>query len=426
MSIASKPKLNAVRLIEKKRHNGTHTQAEINALIEGLMSDEVKDYQMAAWLMAVCLNGLNVDETTWLTEAFVKSGHVLDLSGVQGTVVDKHSTGGVGDKTTLVIVPLLASAGLKVAKLSGRGLGFTGGTIDKLEAIPGFRVEVDDKHFIEQLNKVGCVISSQSKDFTPADALIYKLRDVTATVDNLSLIAASVVSKKIVAGAEIIVLDIKYGRGAFMKTLDEANALADLCREVGERLGKALLTEISPMEEPLGLAVGNALEVLEAVQTLKGQGPKDLEDLSVALAARVVYQAGLTDTLEQAVALLKAHLHDGSAFATFKAMVKAQHGDVEALEDESLMQQPDRISLLPSPITGTVQSIDPLLVAQAVQLMGGGRMKKEDKIHHGVGVVLHVKVGSFIEKGDTLLEIYAGGTHYSEALALLSQAFVLA
>lgn len=409
--------------LKTKRLGQTHTQPEIAALIEALMAGTMADYQASAWLMAVCINGLTLDEVTWLTQAYVESGQTLDWSDLDGVVVDKHSTGGVGDKTTLVVVPLLAAAGVKVAKLSGRGLGFTGGTIDKLEAIPGFRADLSNEQIRAQLKTVGAVIGSQTQSLAPADGLLYALRDVTATVDCPTLIAASVVSKKIAAGAQTIVLDIKVGQGAFMKTLEEARHLAWLCQQIAGRLGRQLVTVLSSMEQPLGLAVGNALEVQEAVAVLKNEGPADVRQLAVRLAAHALVGAAVAPDLTEAEAILVPLLENGQAYQKFLALVAAQGGDVEALEDFNHLPQPDRISVLPASQTGYVSGIDSLKVAEAVQLMGGGRVTKNSPLNLGVGVLLHAKVGQRVKQGDVLAELYADNKHHLEALELLKQAF---
>ncbi|MBY0403029.1 MAG: thymidine phosphorylase [Cyanobacteria bacterium] len=415
--------MNIIQIIDRKRRGHIHSEAEIQGLVTSMTQGTIADYQVSAWLMAACIQGLNLDETAWLTKAFVESGSVLDLSHVGGIVVDKHSTGGVGDKTTLVLAPLLAASGVKVAKLSGRGLGFTGGTIDKLEAIPGFKTNLPSSQFVKQIQEIGLAISSQTLDLAPADGKMYALRDVTATVDSIPLIAASVVSKKIAAGAQVIVLDIKSGRGAFMKTLDEAKHLAEVCREVGKRLGKQISTVISEMDQPLGYAIGHSVELVETIQTLKGQGPEDLQELCLVLGSVALVSAGLHPNLESAREALKTHLHSGEALAKFKEMVIAQGGDPECIEDFSSFPQPDRIIMIPSPITGIVSNIDSLTAAEAAKMVGAGRLTKEDKINLGVGVVLHKKVGDSVEKGETLAELYACQKGSSEALELLKQAF---
>lgn len=388
------------------------------------MQGRAADYQIAAWLMAACLRGLNMDETVWLTEAFVASGRALDFSGIGGALVDKHATGGVGDKTTLALAPMLAACGAKIAKLSGRGLGFTGGTIDKLEAIPGLNASLTADEMRAQVQRIGLALSCQTEDLAPADGKMYALRDVTATVDDIPLITASVVSKKIAAGASVIALDIKAGRGAFAETREEAQALAKMCRDVGERLGKSFITVISSMDQPLGYAVGNAIEVTEAIQTLKGQGPADLTELCLTLGAVTLAKAGLAPSAEAARERLQASLADGSAYGKFVAMTAAQGGDVDALSDPALMPQPARVNMLPAWESGYVAAIDPLLIAEAAKLVGAGRQTKESPIDPGAGVMLFKKVGDPVEAGETLVELHVGhGAGDADALARVRAAF---
>lgn len=415
--------MNIIEIIDKKRRGLTHSEEEIATLVSMMESGKAHDYQISAWLMAACINGLDMDETTWLTQAFVNSGKKMDLSEAGGVVVDKHSTGGVGDKTTLALIPMLATAGVKVAKLSGRGLGFTGGTIDKLEAIPNFKISLSGIEFVEQIQKLGMAISSQTADLAPADGKMYALRDVTATVASIPLIAASVISKKIAAGADVIVLDIKYGAGAFMESLEDAKILAFTCREVGKRLGKSISTVISAMNQPLGYAIGHSLEVIEIVNLLKGQGPQDLEDLCVKLAGVALVGAGSFSTLEAAEGSLRQELHDGTALAKFKELVKAQKGDVTALDDFSLLPQPDRVLMLPSTEAGYIANIDALEVAKSAKMVGAGRLTKESAINLGVGVILRKKVGDKVKLGETLVELYAGDKDHRDALAVLKNAF---
>ncbi len=415
--------MNVIEIIDKKRRGLTHTQAEISTLVRMMETEKAHDYQISAWLMAVCINGLDVDETTWLTQAFVDSGKQLDFSKLDGVVIDKHSTGGVGDKTTLALIPLLAAAGAKVAKLSGRGLGFTGGTIDKLEAIPGFKVSLSESEFIRQIHKIGMAISSQSSDLAPADGKMYALRDVTATVESIPLIAASVISKKIAAGADVIVLDIKYGKGAFMHTIEDANALAFNCREIGKRLGKSISTIISAMNQPLGCTIGHALEIQETVRLLQGEGPEDLETLCVTLGGVALVCAGLANTKEAGEAQLRASLRDGTAMEKFRELVVAQGGDPYFLQDPNLLPQPDRVLMLPATQNGYVADIDALKVAQAAKMVGAGRLTKNSPIHLGVGVYLHKKVGDPIKVGETLVELYADTKDHRDALDMLKSAY---
>ncbi len=412
-------------VLRKKRQGQTLTTDEIQGFIAGAMAGDVKDYHVAAFLMAACIQGLTLDETVALTEAFVDSGDRLDTSRIDGIVVDKHSTGGVGDKTTLILVPLLAACGLKVAKLSGRGLGFTGGTIDKLEAIPEFNTALQMDAFIEQVNTVGAAISSQTANLAPADGKLYALRDVTATVDNIPMIAASVVSKKIATGADVVVLDIKVGQGAFMKTIEEAQELAQWCRQIGEQLGKIFSTVISRMEEPLGCAVGHTLEVLESIDVLKGQGPKDVCDLVDVLGGVALFTAGKADSLEAATALIKQKRQNGAGYDVFKAMVAAQGGVVAALEHTEAMPQPDRIRIFPAERSGVICEIDALKVAQATKMLGAGRKSKEDAIHLGVGVRLLHQVGDTVAAGDGIVEIHTTGEGENQAVEWLSDAITI-
>ncbi|MGE0200369.1 MAG: thymidine phosphorylase [Candidatus Melainabacteria bacterium] len=418
-------------LLDRKRRNLPHTEAEIRQLVTALMSGDLPDYQLAAWLMAVCIHGLSMEETTWLTDAYVRSGTVLDLSGVAGVVVDKHSTGGVGDKTTLVLIPLLAACGLKVAKLSGRGLGFTGGTIDKLEAIPGFQVALSQEALKRQIAEIGVAISSQTEDLAPADAKTYALRDVTATVSSIPLIAASVVSKKIAAGADVIVLDIKVGHGAFMQHMAEARALAETCREVGRRLGKKLHTVISGMHQPLGYAIGHSMEVLEAVCLLQGrQQPADLLEVCLTLGAVCLVSGGLAKNDAEARLQMTNALQNGSALEKFKALIRAQGGNADWMTPEAdcntmarALPYPKAIRNVTCKQSGFVTALDPLMVAQAAKLLGAGRQVKTDPIDLSVGVLLHKKVGDAVQPGDLLAELHTGSKPCEEAETLLADAF---
>ncbi len=403
--------------IEQKKRGETHTELEINALVQAFMAGRMENYQLSAWLMAVCLNGLNEEETYYLTKAFVESGETLNLHamGIDGITVDKHSTGGVGDKTTLIVAPLMAAAGLKVVKLSGRGLGFTGGTIDKLEAIPHFKVSLNEAELVQQVQAIGIALSSQTPKLTPADGAFYALRDVTATVDNLSLIAASVMSKKIAAGADVIVLDIKAGNGAFMKSVEEAEALASLCQRIGHRFGKRVETIVSDMNSPLGKAVGHTVEIIEAIETLQGKGHPDLTDLCVKLTSLALIAAERFSNPQEAEAYVQTLLQNGQAYQTFKTWIQAQGGDLEALEHHTLLPQPMRKMLVPSPQTGKIQRINALAVAKVVKALGGGRSTIEDVLDYGVGVILHQTVGAFVEAGEPLFELWVGN-HYEETL----------
>jgi pyrimidine-nucleoside phosphorylase/thymidine phosphorylase len=413
--------MRALELIAQKRDGHAHSREDIAALIHGYTRGDIPDYQVSAWLMAVYLRGLNAQETADLTLAMAHSGDMLDLS-MFDHAVDKHSTGGVGDKTSLVLAPLLAACGATVAKMSGRGLGHTGGTIDKLESIPGFNVNVSDDAFLRQARDVGVVICGQNKALAPADGLLYALRDVTSTVASLPLIASSIMSKKLAGGAHAIVLDVKVGEGAFMKTLDDARALAHAMIDIGHKAGKSVRAKLTRMSEPLGQAVGNALEVQEAIRCLKGDhdGIHDLRDVVVALASDLLEQSGIPQNAET----LLSHLTDGTAYAQFERWIAAQSGDISKLD--TLELAPNQHVIIASQ-SGYVANLDALAVGDAVKLLGGGRQKKSDVIDTGVGVMLHAKVGDACETGQPLATIYHRDERgLTEARAALTRAFVLA
>ncbi len=377
--------------LQRKRDGGTHAPDELRAFVRGVARGEVPDYQAAAWLMAVYLRGLDDDETAVLTEAMADSGDRLDLSGLSHTV-DKHSTGGVGDKTTLVLAPLLASLGATVAKMSGRGLGHTGGTIDKLESIAGFRTTLSEEAFLAQARDVGVVVVGQSKGLAPADGVLYALRDATATVPSLPLIAASVMSKKLAGGAASIVLDVKVGRGAFMADVAHGRELGRTMRAIGRRAGREVRVLLSGMDQPLGRAVGNALEVREAIATLDGNGPDDLRELVVALASQVLSASGLDGD----PARVRAALADGTARARFDRWVGAQGGDLDA--PRSLALAPGREEV-DAERDGVLADLDALAVGRAARALGGGRSRKDQELDLGVGVELHAKIGDPVEAG---------------------------
>jgi pyrimidine-nucleoside phosphorylase len=394
-------------LIELKRDGRRHDREEIVRLVGAFVSGEMPDYQMAAWLMAAFLNGLDGDETVWLTDAMARSGRMIDLSGVPGTKVDKHSTGGVGDKTTLVLGPLVASCGVPIAKMSGRALGHTGGTLDKLESIPGFRVEMEPDAFVEQVRAVGIAVIAQSPDIDPADKKMYALRDVTATVPSVPLIVGSIISKKIAGGADAIVLDVKVGSGAFMKSEADARMLARELRRVGEALGRTVVCVMTDMDQPLGHAVGNALEVREAIATLRGDGPKDLTDLCVALGAKMLVLGGRATEEPGAAELLRESIRTGRALDTFRRWVEAQGGDPRIADDPDLLPHAARTRTVGAPVAGWVATYDAEGVGKAAMLLGAGRATKEDVIDHAAGLVLHAKVGDHIEAGAPLATLHA-------------------
>ncbi|MBY0360132.1 MAG: thymidine phosphorylase [Candidatus Obscuribacterales bacterium] len=399
-----------VDLISKKRQGKVHSKEEVQFIVDFVMNKETyRDYQLAAWLMAVCWQGLNMDETAYLTDALARSGQMLDLSAIGSIVGDKHSTGGVGDKTTLVFVPMLAAAGIPMAKLSGRGLGHTGGTLDKLEAIPGFNVNLSMEQFIAQVRDIGAAIGGQTADLAPADGILYALRDVTATVESVPLVAASVMSKKIVSGANFIILDVKCGRGALMENEERAIVLATTMAEVGKRLKRPVSAVVTDMEQPLGNAVGHTVEVIEAIETLKGNGPEDLQELCYSLGALAVVAAGKAPDEEQARKLLKEIITSGKALAKFKELIERQGGNSKVIEDYTLMPQSKvkHVVKLSGSKTQWIAGLDGKLVAAVCQFMGASRTKKGDPINMAVGVVMAAKIGSKLNPGDTIATIHA-------------------
>ncbi len=393
-------------LIEKKKNGGKLTREEINDIIDGYCKNGIPDYQMSALLMAICFRGMTEAETFYLTESMLNSGKALDLSSIPGIKCDKHSTGGVGDKTSLVLCPLVASLGVKVAKMSGRGLGFTGGTLDKLESIPGMRVNLTPSEFFETVKKVGMAIVGQSAELVPADKKLYALRDVTATVDSIPLIASSIMSKKLASGSDCILLDVKYGKGAFMPTKEKAEALAKEMVRIGEHFGKDTRAEITSMEQPLGFAIGNILEVEEAIDTLHGKGPKDFVDLILHSGTTMLLQSKLYDNAEKAKKALLANLENGKAYQVFKDFVKAQGGDVSYLDDPTKFPKALYSFPIKSLKSGYVKAIDALDLGLISMELGAGREKKEDVIDPTAGIVLAKKVGDVVSKGDLLMTLY--------------------
>lgn len=414
-----------VDLIAKKRDGYELSKEEIDFIIRGYTNGDIPDYQMSAFAMAVFFRGMTEEETAALTMAMVRSGDVIDLSKIEGMKVDKHSTGGVGDTTTLVLGPLVASVGVPVAKMSGRGLGHTGGTIDKLESVPGFHVEIDNEQFIELVNKNKIAIIGQTGNLTPADKKLYALRDVTATVDSIPLIASSIMSKKIAAGADAIVLDVKTGAGAFMKDFAGAKQLATAMVEIGKRVGRKTMAVISDMSQPLGYAVGNALEVKEAIDTLKGKGPEDLQELCLTLGSYMVYLAEKASSLEEARALLEASIREGKALETFKVFLSAQGGDASVVDDPTKLPQAKYRWELEAPEDGYVAEIVADEVGTAAMLLGAGRATKEATIDLSVGLVLHKKVGDAVKKGESLVTIYSNTENIEEVKQKLAKSIRL-
>lgn len=414
-----------VDLIAKKRDHIELTTEEIEWMIRNYTDKVIPDYQMSAFLMAVVFNGMTPAERLALTQAMVGSGEVVDLSAIEGIKVDKHSTGGVGDKTSLILGPLVASMGVPVAKMSGRGLGHTGGTLDKLESISGMTIELDMERFIEQVNEIKLAIIGQTGNLAPADKYLYALRDVTATVESIPLIASSIMSKKIAAGADAIVLDVKFGSGAFMKTLEDAKQLAQAMVEIGRDAQRQTVAFLTDMNQPLGLAIGNALEVKEAIETLKGHGPKDLEELVLQLASQMVVLAKKAPDVETAYEQLKEKLHRGEAFNKFKEFVQAQGGDVAQIENPDLLPKADSIIPVKASQSGYVHQIDALSIGLAAMKLGAGRATKDDMIDMAVGVVLDKKVGDSVGEGDVLAYIHANRVDNEEAISYIQKAYCI-
>lgn len=396
-----------VDIIEKKRDGQELTTAEINFFIEGYTKGEIPDYQASALAMAIYFQDMNDRERADLTRAMVESGDTIDLSAIDGVKVDKHSTGGVGDTTTLVLAPLVASLGVPVAKMSGRGLGHTGGTIDKLESIAGFHVELTREQFIDLVNRDKVAVIGQSGNLTPADKKLYALRDVTGTVNSIPLIASSIMSKKIAAGADAIVLDVKTGDGAFMKTQEDAEKLAHAMVRIGNHVGRKTIAIISDMSQPLGFAIGNALEVKEAIETLQGKGPKDLTELVLTLGSQMVILAGKAKTSEEAKEMLLDAIHSGKALAKFKEFLANQGGDASIVDDLTKLPQAKYKIELPAKQSGYISRMVADEIGVASMILGAGRATKEDVIDLAVGLVLHKKVGDKVEEGESILTIYS-------------------
>ncbi|MGI6012279.1 MAG: pyrimidine-nucleoside phosphorylase [Ruminococcus sp.] len=403
-------------LIEKKRDGCALTSEEIRYMVEGYVKERIPDYQMAAMLMAIYLRGMTDEELSVLTDQMAHSGEMVDLSSIPGVKVDKHSTGGVGDKTTLIACPIAAACGVKVAKMSGRGLGHTGGTVDKLEAIPGYQTSVERKQFLEIVKKCGISVIGQSGNLAPADKKMYALRDVTATVESIPLIAASIMSKKLAAGSDCILLDVKTGSGAFMKKAEDAVVLAQKMAAIGSHAGKKVAALITDMDVPLGNCIGNSLEVLEAAETLKGKGPEDLKDLCVELAAQMILLAG-EGSLEICREKARKAIADGSAFKTLQTMVQAHGGDSRVLDD------PDRLDKAPctmevkAPEKGRILHMDTHQCGMAACMLGAGRETKEDEIDYSAGIVLKKKTGCVVEKGETLAVLHTSKKELLEPAA---------
>jgi len=414
-----------VDLIEKKRDGKELTKEEIHHIIKGYTSGDIPDYQMSAFTMAVYFQGMTAQERAELTMAMVHSGDTIDLSDIEGIKVDKHSTGGVGDTTTLVLGPLVAAVGVPVAKMSGRGLGHTGGTIDKLESVPGFHVEIENKQFIELVNKNKIAVIGQSGNLTPADKSLYALRDVTATVNSIPLIASSIMSKKIAAGADAIVLDVKTGAGAFMKDLDDSKELAKAMVDIGNLVGRRTMAIISDMSQPLGYAIGNALEVKEAIDTLSGKGPKDLEELCLSLGSYMVLLAEKAQTLEEARAMLIDVMNNGKALTTMKTFLEAQGGDGSIVDKPETLPQSTYKIELEAKQDGYLSEMVADSIGTAAMLLGAGRATKESEIDLAVGLVLNKKIGDTVKKGESLVTIHSNRENVEDVKAKLYESITI-
>lgn len=411
-------------IIAKKRDNGVLTKQEIEFFVEGYTSGEIKDYQASALLMAICINGMNSEETAYLTMAMANSGEMADLSGIEGVKIDKHSTGGVGDKTSLIVGPIVASFGVPVAKMSGRGLGHTGGTIDKLESISGFNIAIEKEDFVKNVNDIKLSIVGQTGNLAPADKKIYALRDVTATVDSIPLIASSIMSKKIAGGADAIVLDVKYGKGAFMQTVESANELATAMVNIGRGVGRKVVAVITSMEEPLGNYIGNALEIKEVVETLKGNGPKDLEEVCFSLAKEMLLLAGIEqDGIDDRI---REVITSGKAYDKFKEFVIRQGGSVEQIENLDLLPSANiNMEVYPEK-EGYINEIDTKAIGIASGILGGGRISKEDTIDYGVGIIINKKIGEYVDRDTPIATIQANNLDKIEdAKKMIKEAYII-
>lgn len=408
-------------LITKKRDGFVLTKAEIEFIVQGYTKGEIPDYQMSSFLMATYFNGMTDQESTDLAIAMMHSGDTFDLEDIEGIKVDKHSTGGVGDKVTLVLGPLVAACGAKFAKMSGRGLGHTGGTLDKLESIPGYNIVLDEHDFKAQVNQIGISVIGQSKNITPADKKMYALRDVTGTVPSIPLIASSIMSKKLASGADAICLDVKVGNGAFMTDIEEAKKLAALMVQIGKLAGKRVKAILTNMDEPLGFAVGNTLEVIEAIETLKGHGPKDLETVVLEIGAYLLEDAGIASKAD-AMAILKTKLNNGEAFAKLVELVEAQGGDTDYIQDVSRFTKASQVIPLKATKAGYIESMTTIDIGLAAAFLGAGRETVDGVIDPAVGIIFKRKIGDYVNIGDIILEVHANEKGLKDAMSTLEKA----
>lgn len=416
-----------VDLIIKKRNGNELSTDEIKFIIENYVNGSIPDYQVSALMMAIYFNPLSSRETLDFTMAMLKSGDEIDLSPIHGIKVDKHSTGGVGDKTSLVVAPMASALGVKLAKMSGRGLGHSGGTLDKLESIPGFTIELESERFFKQVNEIGLAIIGQSANITPADKKLYALRDVTGTIESEGMIVASIMSKKLASGADHIVLDVKVGQGAFMKDLESARSLAKAMVKIGKMANRDTVATITNMNQPLGNAVGNSLEVIEAIETLKGNGPSDFTELCLELTAEILLITGITDNIDKAKELAQETITNGSALNKLREMIIAQGGNPQVIDDYSLFKESGEVIELTYQNEEVVyiESIDAEAIGIASVMLGAGRQKKEDDVDHSVGIVLNKKVGDELHNGDLIATVYANGKNTNEAVKRILDSYVL-
>ena len=415
--------MNIIDIILKKKHGLKLDNEEIKFFVQGYTKNEIPDYQISALLMAICFNGMDKEEISTLTNEMMHSGEVVDLSDIKGKKVDKHSTGGVGDKTTLVLTPLVASCGAKVAKMSGRGLGHTGGTLDKLESIPGFNIFLSDEEFKKQVNSIGISVIGQTQDLVPADKKLYALRDVTGTVDSIPLISSSIMSKKLATGSDCILLDVKFGSGAFFKDPEDARKLAQTMVDIGKSLGRDTRAELTNMDEPLGYAVGNILEVKEAVNTLLGKGPRDLNELCLSSGSLMLVQAGICKNKEEGREMLIKHIEDRSGFNKLCELVEAQDGDSSFIKNLDKFPVSKNIIDIYSEKEGYLNQIDALQIGESAMKLGAGRKTKDDVIDYTAGIITHKKCGEYVKKGDLLATIHTNHEEYSEQIDEIKHAF---
>ncbi len=418
--------MNMVSIIQKKKDGRPLSKEEIKWFVDGYVKGDIPDYQVSALLMAIYFQGLNKEEIFHLTEAMRYSGDTIDLSSIEGIKVDKHSTGGVGDKTTLVVAPLAAACGVPIAKMSGRGLGFTGGTVDKMESIPGFRTALEPEEFLNQVNTMGMAVIGQTAHITPADKKLYALRDVTATVDNLGLISSSIMSKKLAAGSDAIVLDVKCGDGAFMENIDDAEKLAEMMVEIGKSAGRRTVAAITEMGQPLGKAVGNSIEVIEAIETLKGNGPEDITELAVKLSGIMVYLGGKASSPEEGQTMTKEALDNGRGLEKLGEFIKAQGGNPEVISDYSLFPQHTIEKTITAQKSGYVRAIEAKKIGLASQQTGAGRATKEDDIDLSAGIIICKKIADEVREGDVLARLFGNDEKkIQQAMSIAEEAFVI-